>query len=108
MRGEARGGSVTFLVGPRPYILSEANARSLVEMIRTALADADWEAETGLAIAWAIELELEESRGEEIELGWQQGRVVSDVLRAERSALRNEQLEALYRALRWRGDTSTS
>ena len=104
-----RVGSVSFLVGARPYELSEKNARWLADMIRTALADADWEeAETGLAVAWAIELEAEEKRGEVIELGWRQARVVRGVLRAEGPPLRNEQLEALYHALRWRGETSTS
>jgi hypothetical protein len=92
--------NVAIFVGARPYLLTEQEARRLVQFLRAAFEDEKTdEAAAGLRLAWAVELVVDEGLDEPLEIGWPQAEAVIRAL-PEVTAHAYDGLDVLLQAAR--------
>jgi hypothetical protein len=100
-------GNVTVLVGARPYLLTEQEARRLAQLLRTAFTEEKTdEATAALRLAGAIELVVDEGLDDPLEIGWPQAEAVIRAV-PEVGAHAYDGLEILLQAARRLADTTS-
>jgi hypothetical protein len=73
--------NVTVLMGARPYVLTDQEARRLAELLRAAFADENFdEASAALRLAWEFELAADGDLDEPVEIGWPEAEAVTRAL----------------------------
>jgi hypothetical protein len=92
-------GNVTVLVGARPYLLTEQEARRLAQHLRGLADESPDEEEMALRLAWAFELIVNEELDEPLEIDWPQAEAVVRAL-PEVTAHAYDGLEVLLQAAR--------
>jgi hypothetical protein len=99
-------GNVTVLVGARPYLLTDQEARRLAQLLRDTFTDEKTdEAVSALRLVWAIELVVEEGLDEPLEIGWPHAEAVIRAL-PEVTAHAYDGLDVLRQAARRLADTA--
>jgi hypothetical protein len=92
--------NVTVLVGARPYLLTEEEARRLARLLRAASTDKKTDkAAVALRLAWDLELVVDEGIDEPLEIGWPQAEAVIRAL-PEVTGHAYDGLEVLLKAAR--------